>query len=153
MQIKRLVALVAVSVLGGLCAASCVQDPDTPAPAGTGASATPTPADANESTSNEAEGVTLQGELREDVGETAQAFGKVIHCQESETNADCMERCAEAGIACAPQRRHPNNFGVGLGDLYACADVPHSCVYSYSNGDRCWFVTTLLFPVCRYSVN
>jgi hypothetical protein len=103
--------------------------------------------------SDKAARVTLEEELRYDVGETTQAFGKVIHCQDDETNADRAERCGEAGIGCAPQRRHPNDFGAGLGDLYACADVPHSRVYAYPNGDRCWFVTTLLFRICRCSAN
>jgi hypothetical protein len=77
---------------------------------------------------------------------------KVVHCPEGD-GVSCMERCADVGISCAAGRRHPYKPGVGLGDLVACAETPHSCVYSYTDGDRCWFVTTLLFPICRYTSN
>lgn len=66
----------------------------------------------------------------------------------------CMEKCAEAGAACAPRMKHPKKPEAGWGDLYMCKNgVPtHVCSYYYSNGDECAFFSLMSarLPWCVY---
>jgi hypothetical protein len=65
----------------------------------------------------------------------------------------CMEKCAEAGAACAPRMKHPKKPEDGWGDLYMCKTgfPTHVCSYYYSNGDECIFFSPIgRIPWCVY---
>jgi hypothetical protein len=65
----------------------------------------------------------------------------------------CMEKCAEAGAACAPRMKHPQKSEAGWGDLYKCKNgaPTHTCFYHYSNGDECLFFAPFgRLPWCVY---
>lgn len=64
-----------------------------------------------------------------------------------------MEKCAEAGAACAPKMKHPKKPEVGWGDLYMCktGQPTYVCSYKYSNGDECiYFSPVGPLPWCVY---
>lgn len=143
----RIVPTVAalVSLHGiALCVASCVMSPsetfsetefDTPTSA------------------PEAGNMTLEDEAEH--GSTAEpeaiASAKIIRCSNREYGADCMMRCADAGISCPAGRKHPYKGNVKAGLLCQCRSVGiiSSCWYYYENGDICRFV--LGAPIlCRY---
>lgn len=76
---------------------------------------------------------------------------KVIRCKRREHGADCMMRCADAGISCPAGRKHPYKSDVKTGLLWQCRSLglASSCWYYYENGDICIFLGVL--PVrCVY---
>jgi hypothetical protein len=46
------------------------------------------------------------------------ALGEV-HCGKIEWGIDCMIRCGKEGVACQPQKEHPNKPEVGMGALWS----------------------------------
>jgi hypothetical protein len=122
MQIKRLLALVVLSVSGALCVASCAQEP----------TATPqtevTPLDERTAETDD----SLEGER---VGEAQEpAIFQNIHCSQADRGADCMIRCALAGIAC-PGGQHHTCKVADLGLLYGCRGISkiRTCWYYFED--------------------
>ncbi|WP_437713333.1 hypothetical protein WMF45_46540 [Sorangium sp. So ce448] len=101
----------------------------------------------------EADNLTLDDET-EDVSTTEpEAIGsfKIVHCKRYEHGADCMMKCADAGISCQAGRKHPYKSNVKTGLLMQCRGlgVATSCWYYYENEDICVFVVGV--PVkCGY---
>jgi hypothetical protein len=84
--------------------------------------------------------------------EGAEALDTWITCKGLDV-VDCMMKCAEAGAACTPRRKHPNKPEAGPGDLYRCKNgyPTHTCSYLYSNGDECIFFAPFgMIPWCVY---
>ncbi|WP_437339148.1 hypothetical protein [Sorangium sp. So ce394] len=76
---------------------------------------------------------------------------KIIHCKRREYGADCMMKCADAGVSCPAGRRHPYKNNVKTGLLMQCRalGLASSCWYYYENGDICVFIVGV--PVkCGY---
>ncbi|WP_159397522.1 hypothetical protein [Sorangium cellulosum] len=76
---------------------------------------------------------------------------KIIRCKRREHGAECMMKCADAGISCQGGRKHPYKDDVKTGLLMQCRalGLVSSCWYYYENGDICVFIGRA--PVrCRY---
>lgn len=76
---------------------------------------------------------------------------KIIRCKRHEHGAECMMKCADAGISCQAGRKHPYKNDVKTGLLMQCRalGLASSCWYYYKNGDICVFLVGA--PVrCRY---
>ncbi|WP_437754029.1 hypothetical protein [Sorangium sp. So ce1389] len=76
---------------------------------------------------------------------------KIIRCKRREHGAECMMKCADAGISCQGGRKHPYKSNVKAGLLMQCRalGLASSCWYYYEDGDMCVFVIGL--PVrCGY---
>lgn len=144
MRIAPTVAAI-VSLHGvALCAASCVMHP----------SETFSEAEIDMPTSApEAGNMTLDGGAAGGSTTETEAIGtaKTIRCKRHEHGADCMMRCADAGISCPAGRKHPYKDNVKTGLLWQCRSLglASSCWYYYKNGDMCVFLGRV--PVkCRY---
>jgi hypothetical protein len=63
-----------------------------------------------------------------------------LKCPKSKWGVDCMILCAEYGVACAPQIKHPyKGPDGGKGTLFKCCSCKNQqkCWYSFDNGDIC----------------
>ncbi|WP_437728921.1 hypothetical protein [Sorangium sp. So ce861] len=101
----------------------------------------------------EADNLTLDNNAENDPTTEPEAIGsfKVIRCKRREHGAECMEKCANAGISCPGGRKHPYKNNVKTGLLWQCRGLGliTSCWYYYENGDSCTFFIGK--PVmCRY---
>ncbi|WP_438038101.1 hypothetical protein [Sorangium sp. So ce128] len=76
---------------------------------------------------------------------------KIIRCKRHEHGADCMTKCADAGISCPAGRKHPYKDNVKTGLLWQCRSLGlvSTCFYYYENGDSCIFLGMVPF-ICRY---
>jgi hypothetical protein len=132
MRAQRIAAVLVLSLLGALCAASCVQGPE----------ATP------ETDENDEAAI---GEAKEPAG-----LLSIIRCPRREHGIPCMQRCAEAGISCASGLRHPKKPEAGDGDLFQCRAAlgGQSCWYYYESVEEiCIFFRRAVGwmpPLCRY---
>jgi hypothetical protein len=130
MLMKRLLALVMVSVSGAIFAASCAEPVDVEGP-------TPTAAD------------------DEAVGQARDELVKIIRCTGDELGAACERKCDAAGVWCPSRYTHPYKPDAGDGELFQCRQVlaAQSCWYYYeSNQDKCVRATGLgrVVTLCSY---
>lgn len=101
----------------------------------------------------EAGDMTLDDETDNGPTTEPEAVGsfKIVHCKRREHGADCMMKCADAGISCPAGRKHPYKSNVKTGLLMECRGlgVATSCWHYYKNGDICVFLVGV--PVkCGY---
>ena len=74
-------------------------------------------------------------------------------CKKADHGAECMIKCAQAGVPCAAGRHHPYSPSAGVGLLYSCGSifgVVDLCSYSYPDGDTCHF-PKIGPPLCVYA--
>ncbi|MGK3960414.1 hypothetical protein WMF38_46095 [Sorangium sp. So ce118] len=101
----------------------------------------------------EPDNATLDGKTEKGPTIEPDAIGsfKIIRCKRREHGAECMMKCADAGVSCQGGRKHPYKDDVKTGLLMQCRAIglASSCWYYYENGDMCVFVVGV--PVkCRY---
>lgn len=70
----------------------------------------------------------------------ATTLSEVI-CGKTIWGAECMVLCAEEGVTCPPQQKHPLKLDGGKGKLWKCCgcEGKKQCKYIYDNGDECTF--------------
>ncbi|AUX33528.1 MULTISPECIES: hypothetical protein [Sorangium] len=131
---KSAVAIVCVVPLVVLFYAACSVAPETEAV--DNAIVEESPADATE---------------EEPVAVDAQELHWLVYCK-NESSAECMVRCAEAGVTCRPSYKHPYKSNAGRGNLTGCIKKPKEvCVYHYpSNGDGCFVMCNTGRAYCVY---
>ncbi|MGK3983033.1 hypothetical protein WME99_08335 [Sorangium sp. So ce136] len=127
-----------------LCVASCVMHPSE----NVGETEVDTP-----TSDPETDNLMLDDETENGSTTEPEAIGsfKIIRCKRREHGAECMMKCADAGISCQGGRKHPYKDDVKTGLLMECRalGLASSCWYYYENGDICRFV--LRVPIlCRY---
>ncbi|WP_437969162.1 hypothetical protein WMF04_07665 [Sorangium sp. So ce260] len=102
----------------------------------------------------EANNLTLDDETENDPTAETDAIGslKIIRCKRHEHGAECMTKCADAGISCPGGRKHPYKDDVKTGLLWQCRGLGlvTSCWYYYKNGDSCTFFFGRVPVMCRY---
>jgi hypothetical protein len=87
----------------------------------------------------------------EAVAADAQELRWLVNCRKLD-RAECMIKCAEAGVPCRPSYKHPYKRNAGNGNLTGCIKKPKEiCVYHYpSNGDGCFVVRKTDRAYCVY---
>jgi hypothetical protein len=136
MRTNHVAAAIVASLLCALSAASCVQRPPGMC----------------EETDEASRSVTNVSNVDERVAEAPEAL-TAINCKLRGLDVvECMIQCAQAGFPCTPKLRHPRKVDAGYGDLIGCGEAlsRKTCVYEYTNGDRCYVADGLPWIPCSY---